>query len=68
MIGYCVEYIVWYMDKSKWTSRKEYTMCFSLDHALREAQALNWNEAIEEGSVHVRLMTDKEYEAVNLIV
>lgn len=67
MVGYCVEYVVWYMEKSEWKSRTEYFLCLSLADAEREAQSLNWNEAVEEGSVHIRLMTEKEYKAVSLI-
>lgn len=68
MIGYCVEYIIWYMEQSQWKSKTEYFLCLSLEQAQREAQVLNWNEAVEEGSVYIRLMTDKEYKAVSLIV
>ncbi len=68
MIGYCVEYDVWYMEDSKWNSRTEYRMCFSLIEAERLAETLRWNQSVNTDSVHIRLMTDKEYEAVNRYV
>lgn len=67
MIGYCVEYVIWGMEQSQWKSRTEYKLCFSLEQAEKEAQVLNWNEAVEEGTVYIRLMTDNEYKAVSLV-
>ena len=60
MPAYCVEYVIWSKQDSRWSSTTMQRYCFSLLEAQNLAASLRWNNDVEEDTVYVRLLTDKE--------
>lgn len=62
MVGYVVEYSMWYLEGGEdWNTRPEYSMFSSLQAAEMFAERVRWDKDTEDNSVHIRLMTDAEF-------
>lgn len=63
MVGYVVEYVKWYLERGEdWNTWPEYNMFSSLTAAEAFAQGVRWDKDVIEESVHIRLMTETEYD------